>query len=108
MKVCSKCSEAIKDKVESCPFCGEPIDENFDPKNADKDWKNSEMLGVISLILSVIGVIAYLYSNMLGFVVFVSSIVLAIVGRFKNAYNSKCKTALILTVILFVLSVFSR
>lgn len=53
---CPECGKEISDKAASCPNCGCPI-ANDQQENFDSDGKNDMYLGIISVILSIIGMI---------------------------------------------------
>ena len=67
MMKCPECGHAISDKAKSCPNCGyvleiDPIDKDDEDIN---DQKSSDLLGIIIVLVSGIGVILSLILPML-------------------------------------------
>lgn len=87
---CPECGKEISDKAESCPNCGYPIaeevvlKENSDENTMEEETegKNDVMQGVLSIALSISGIIIALMTdglvNIISLILFIISVVLGL------------------------------
>lgn len=103
---CNKCGKEIESGAAFCSFCGakvetvevvsEPVDFTKEPRGP---WKSFALvgfiLGIVSLAMSWIPLVGFIFSMVLG----ITGIVLSSLGKRSVINHSKAKTGLTLSII---------
>lgn len=104
---CLKCGKEIDDNAMVCPYCNCPTENagaTIDTSTIDPSIKSADSMGLISIVLGSIGILFAWLIALIGWILAGTGLALSLVGKNKNPNSSKCRVALILSIIALVCS----
>lgn len=104
---CLKCGKEIADDAMKCPYCDCPTENagtTIDTSSIDPTIKSADSMGLIGIVTGSIGILfAWLFA-LIGWILGGTGLALSLVGKNKNPGSSKCRIALIVSIIALVCS----
>jgi hypothetical protein len=102
---CSKCGKQIEDGAMFCPGCGAALQNNQNISVSNQNTKNGAGMAIASLVLGIIGIIAWIIP-IIGLPIGIVALILGVLG-IKRSSKGMSIAGIVLAVICLVLTIIN-